>query len=445
MLILAVDLGSTNFKAAVFDRDLAVLGVGSCPLEYRFAAGGCVELDAAHVVDAFDAAVRRAIAEAGVSAEDISCMAVTSQAQTFTVVDGDGRPRIPFISWQDTRAGETCRSLAVMDELADFGSHAGFGELLDALQICQLAHIRRKGAGLIETGDSVLHLSTFLVRRLIGRSVIDRNLAAMSGLYSLLSDDWWGPALAACGIGVEQLAALTPIGSVAGQTLGGQTSSGCGCDLLPAGVRVVLAGNDQTAGAYGAALEEGIESGRQGALLLTLGTAQVAYTCTNELARPHGVLVRGPYPGGLFYRLAADSCGGAIVNWAKTVLPGCSTDVEFFAQVERAQPGCRGLVFDADLPGGQGAWRNLALCHDPADMARSVIESLTRCMADMIGAMGLDLSQLNVLAAGGGSRSKVWVSILSETLGCRIETTEADPLRGAARMGREAFVETQPQ
>ena len=430
-MILAVDLGSTNFKAAVFDRGLAVLGVGACPLEYRFAPGGCVEIEAQHVVEAFEAAPRRAMAEAGLSAEDISCMAVTSQAQTFTVVDADGRPKMPFISWQDTRAGETCKSLAAMHELADFGRHAGFGKLLDALQVCQLTHIRRRRPQLIEPGDSVLHLPTFLLRRLIGRSVIDRNLAAMSGLYSLVSHDWWPPALRACGLGVDQLPSLVSIGSVAGRT-------GCDCDLLPAGVPVVLAGNDQTAGAYGAALEEGLADGRQGALLLTLGTAQVAYACSSELAQPSGSLVRGPYPAGLYYRLAADGCGGAVVNWAKTVLPESGTDAEFFANVELAQPGCRGLVFDADLPAGRGAWRNLALCHGTADMARAVIESLARRMAEMVGTMDLDLSQLTVLAAGGGSRSKAWVSILSQTLGRPVETTEADPLRGAARMGRES-------
>ncbi len=441
-MILAVDLGSTNFKAAVFDSNLDILGVGSRPLEYNFAAGGCVEIEVEHAVETFEMAVRRAIAEAGIAAEDISCMAITSQAQTFTIVDPTGRPKMPFISWQDTRAGETCERLAAMAELDDFGRHVGFGQLLDALQVCQLAHIRhtgseiRKGPELIEPTDSVLHLPTFLVQRLIGRSVIDRNLAAMSGLYSLVDNDWWPPALAACGLAVEQLSSLVPIGSVAGRTADGDDST-----LLPAGIPVVLAGNDQTAGAYGADLEEGLESGRQGALLLTLGTAQVAYACSNELDQLSGALVRGPYPGGLYYRLAADSCGGSIVNWAKTVLPGCSTDAEFFARVAEVQPGCQGLVFDADLPSGQGAWRNLAFCHTAADMARAVIESLVRRMAEMVDAMDLDLSQLTVLAAGGGSRANVWVSILSQTLGCEIETTEADPLRGAARMGRESLAE----
>ena len=442
-MIIAIDLGSTSFKAAVFDGRLTLLGAGSSPLEYRFAAGGCVELAAPRVVDAFDDAVRQAIGRSGVSTEKIRCLAITSQAQTFSIVDSRGRPKMPFISWQDTRAGEACRALAATAELAEFGRHAGFGRMLDALQVCQLAHIRRTRPGFIEPGDTVLHLPTFFVRRLTGRAVIDRNLAAMSGLYSLPRGDWWPPAVEACGLSAAQLPSLVEIGAVAGQTCEAPRDGEDGSHQLPVGIPVVLAGNDQTAGAYGASLEAGLEDGRRDSLLLTLGTAQVAYACGREPAEPAASVVRGPYPDGLHYRLAADSCGGSIINWAKTVLRDCRTDAEFFAKVEEAPRGCRGLVFDADLPGENGAWRNLALCHGTAEVARAVIESLARRMADMVAALiGVDgnLSEMSVLAAGGGSRSKTWVAILSETLGCPIATTDADPLRGAARMGQAALL-----
>ncbi len=442
-MILAIDLGSTNFKAGVFDEGLELLGAGAGPLEHRFAAGGCVELEVEHVVEAFEAAVRGAISDSGVNVKEIRCAAITSQAQTFTVVDGVGRPKMPFISWQDTRAGETCRELAETAELAEFGRHSGFGELLDALQICQLAHIRRMRPGLIEPGDAVLHLPTFFVRRLIGRAVIDRNLAAMSGLYSLATNDWWPPALKACGLSAAQLPSLVGIGEAAGKTCDSPWEGADGGPLLPAGIPLVLAGNDQTSGAYGAALEAGLADGRRGSLLLTLGTAQVAYACETELPEASSAAVRGPYPGGLYYRLAADSCGGSIVNWAKTVLAGCRGDAEFFARVEEAAAGCRGLEFDADLPGLRGAWRNLAFYHGTAEMARAVIESLVRRMAEMTTALigsEAKISEMSVLAAGGGSRAKAWVAMLEEALGCKIETTDADPLRGAARMGQNKCV-----
>ncbi|NQT13890.1 MAG: hypothetical protein HQ582_14140, partial [Planctomycetes bacterium] len=256
-----------------------------------------------------------------------------------------------------------------------------------------------------------------------GVAAVDDNLAAMSGLYSLDLEDWWPPALEVCRLESRQLPKLVSVGSVASHTDGGAARFG-----LPEGIPVVLAGNDQTAGALGAELH------KEGGLLITLGTAQVAYTCTGDVPPPDAATIRGPYPGGLHYRMAADSCGGNLVTWAKTLLSGCETDSAFFEKVDAAEPGCGGLVFDGELPRGEGAWRNVGLHHTSAEFARSVVESLARRMAVMVRRLGIDLSTGKTLVAGGGSRSAAWVRILSEELDTPLTVTEADPLRGAARM-----------
>ena len=48
-MILAIDLGSTSFKAAVFDRRLRQLASGSARLSHRFGRGRCVEIEVASV------------------------------------------------------------------------------------------------------------------------------------------------------------------------------------------------------------------------------------------------------------------------------------------------------------------------------------------------------------------------------------------------------------
>ncbi|HUT92462.1 MAG TPA: FGGY family carbohydrate kinase [Thermoguttaceae bacterium] len=422
-MILAVDLGSTTFKAGVFDDVPALRGSGSRPLRYRYGPGGCVELEAEEVTSAFRHAIRAAIDEANVPPEAIHALAVTSQAQTFTVVDPAGRAKMPFISWQDTRAQETCRALQGEPALRDFGEHASFGDMLAVLEICQLKHLQTTQPGALAPEDRVFSLPTYLVHRCTGAVATDDNLAAMSGLYSLALEDWWPAALEVCRIRREQLPKVVPVGSVAAHT--GRGSRGLG---LPEGIPVVLAGNDQTAGAFGAELHE------KGSLLITLGTAQVAYACTQEISAPDPALIRGPYPGGRGYRMAADSCGGNVINWARGILPRCETDSAFFARVDSAEPGCRGLVFDAELPAGEGAWRNVAFHHAPAEFARSVVEGLVRRMADMVRRLDVDRSAAKILVAGGGSRSATWVKLLADVLGTPLTVTEADPLSGAARM-----------
>ncbi len=192
-----------------------------------------------------------------------------------------------------------------------------------------------------------------------------------------------------------------------------------------------MAGNDQTAGGYAARLET------KDSLLITLGTAQVAYTCCPRMPRARAGTIRGPYPGGLFYRMAADGCGGNIVNWAQTLLAGCNNDAGFFGEAQKAPRGCHGLVFNAAMDAGHGGWTNLGLHHTSADLARSILESLSTRMATLVDRLDLSLKGREVLAAGGGSMQPLWRKIVSETLAAKLIRTKANPLLGAARMAKQ--------
>jgi xylulokinase len=410
-MILAIDLGSTSFKAAIFDRRLRQAASGSHRLPHRFGSGGHVEIDVATV----QAALRGALAAAGVDRHEISIIALTSQAQTFTLVDERGQARQPFISWQDSRAVKACADLK--KALPDFARHCSFADLLPALQVSLLRHVR-PGRRMM-----ALKLPSYVLRLWTGASVTDNNIAAMSGLYSLPLKGWWPEAMRACGVGERQLPAIVPVGEVAAVTTPAARRYG-----LPVGVPVVLAGNDQTAGGYAAGLEK-----RQ-SLLITLGTAQVAYACCGRMPQSRTGTIRGPYPDGLFYRMAADGCGGSVVNWAKTVLKDCGDDESYFREAGRAPRGSNGLVFDAALDTGRGRWTNLGLHHTTADLARSIIESLSQRMAAMVRGLGVQVKGRTVLAAGGGSNRPLWCQAVAEVLGARLMATEAGPLAGAARM-----------
>lgn len=330
---------------------------------------------------------------------------------------------MPFISWQDNRAARVCEKLKQRSELRDFGRHSSFGSLVPPLQLCQLRQLRETQPGSLAADNVVVCLPTYLVHRWCGSAVIDENLAAMSGLYSLALRAWWPAALRLCGLLSSQLPQVCPIGGVAGRTNVGAASFG-----LPRGIPVILAGNDQTAGACAAHLDE------NHGLLVTLGTAQAAYICTDRMPRPHANLFRGPFPGQKFYRMAADSCGGSVINWAKTVIAGCETDKDFFALAAKSSPGCRGLAFAPNVDDSKGDWNNLGFHHTPADFARSVLECLTRRMSGLVRQLGVRLERMPVFVAGGGSENPLWVRMLSDTLGVKLKIAEGRPCVGAARM-----------
>lgn len=427
-MILAVDFGSTSFKAGVFDAGLRCVGQAAERLTYHFDSGGTIEFEVDEAERCFQAAVAGALKAAGTPASKIAAVGFTSQAQTFTILDPGGKALLPFISWQDARGDAACAALKADARMSAFGDHSSFGELLGALQVAQLRRIRDTDGGKLASANRVIHLPSYFLWRLTGSQAVDENLAAMSGLYSLPQHAWWPAAMESAGITVNQLSTVVPTGAVAGTTTDSAKTW-----ALPRGLPVVLAGNDQTAGAFAAGIH------RDNSWLITLGTAQVVYAVDRSMPRPAPGQVRGPYPGNRFYRMGADSCGGSVINWVETILAGCETDAGFFAAAAKAAPGCRGLVFEADVPSGQGSWQHLGLHHGPGEMARAVVESLCRRMVALVRNLDLPAASGRVWVAGGGSQALVWRESLGKALGLQIEPTDATPLAGAAAMACRAL------
>ena len=292
-----------------------------------------------------------------------------------------------------------------------------------ALQLCQAIHLQRSQPTLLAEGNRVLLLPSYIAAVLSGDAVCDTNLAAMSGLYSMQQNDWWPTALKSCGISSGALPELVEVGKVAGATAEHAADLG-----LPAGIPIVMAGNDQTAGAYGAGVHE------DDSVLITLGTCQVAYRAPARAPEVGRSVAAGPFPGGEWYAMAADICGGNLINWAQTVLSECGTDDSFFAAAASAPPGCDGLSFGIGEDGNDNAWRHVKTGHRSTDMARAVVETLVKRMVGLVEALCPEGKPDKFLVGGGGSRSELWTELLSEALGRPLVLTPADPLAGAARM-----------
>ena len=111
-ILLAIDLGSTNFKAALFDDALERLGGHSVPAPYLRNDGDRIEMDADEVRQAASDLIVETCRKTGIGADAVTSVAVTSQAQNFTFLDAEGRARAPVISWQDFRSQAEAEELS---------------------------------------------------------------------------------------------------------------------------------------------------------------------------------------------------------------------------------------------------------------------------------------------------------------------------------------------
>src|SRR5881628_17685 len=100
-MLLGLDLGTTHVKAVVTDLAGQPLGEGACAVSLSQLGNGGVEQDLEEIWRATQTAVREAVQ--AVDASAIKAIGVSSQGGAMVVLDPQGRPTGPEISWLDQR------------------------------------------------------------------------------------------------------------------------------------------------------------------------------------------------------------------------------------------------------------------------------------------------------------------------------------------------------
>jgi len=385
-MILSVDLGSTSFKSGIFDIAFRQLGEGAHALAYQSNRYSDVTLLAAEVENGFCNCIAAAIKSAGIDAGQITAVTITGQAQTFCLTNRLQRSLTPFISWQDTTSHSSIDNPSVFPLRPEFEEHCAFPDPSPGLQIASFLHLRKSGL-LPEDPFYLMPLHSYLIFLLSGQFVTDDNMAAMTGFYSLPRHDWWTAALSICGLMAEQLPQLVQTGYEAAKTDAGNLFS------LPPGLPIYPAGNDQTAGAFGASIAATD-------IYLSLGTAYVAYGIFPDLPKVKPETARGIYYGQRYYRLAIAKHGGDALRQL----------------TEQFTAGDFDRLFQSQVPDGE---RQKALNEIIADLAETVNR--------------LGISQpRRLLVSGGGNRFSALLRGLEQATGLQVTKSESGPLRGAA-------------
>lgn len=419
-MILAADLGSTNFKAALFTPNGDRVGEASVPVPCEVHTSTRAELSPHAVVETFEQAVTSTLAAAGVPGTDVQRVSITSQAQTFCLCGYDGSAMSSFTSWSDQRAErEAARLQSLLGDCFHQRTgwpHPAAGQLA-AQALWTTNHIKEASENYFVT------LPSYLAMCLGAPFVIDRNLAAMTGLYDIPGRSWWPAALEATGLQAGQLGMLVEPGQpvaarrpAAGKLRGSVTPR-----------EVILAGNDHTAAAVACACSA------QRAIL-TVGTAGVFYR--RPSAGGTGPLsstgIWGPYPSGGSYELHffPDAC--CALDWADSFLFG-RIDSEAFASAAREAGTAGGVRFNPAGWGSPTAWIGQGT---RGQKAMAVLQGIAESLQGLAACV-LEkplCAELEIVVIGGGSRIDFWMQMLADVLQRDLTRVATDSLDGAARL-----------
>ncbi|HET6416504.1 MAG TPA: FGGY-family carbohydrate kinase [Polyangiales bacterium] len=461
MPILAIDLGTSNVKAAVVDRKGTLLGTGRGSIETLHTADGGAEQDPELVWEAVLNATDQALASLA-NRRDVRGVACASQYSSIVPVDAAGSPTGNMVVWMDKRgAPERLRQLPGGTQMKP--------SLLQMARWLQIHGIPPLASG----SDSLAHMrwiklarpevygrtATFLepmdyvTARLSGRRVT--NLC--SSFMMLLTDNrrpnpaYHPTLLKWSGLDIEKLPELVPIDEPLGPILPAIAERlGLAPDTL-----VFPPLNDTQAGGIGASAFAGEHAG------VSIGTTGVCIThvdfkktdVLNSLAS-----MPSPFPGRNFVMAEAGIGGGAVKYFLEHLVFardrfGDHSLEERFSALERAiepiEPGSDGVLFLPWLTGSitpaedgkvRGGFLNISLRTTREHLAKAVLEGVAfnqRWVQERVERFAKrDISRIKFY--GGGALSSAWSQIFADVLNCPVEQLR-DPefavSRGVALLG----------
>jgi xylulokinase len=408
-LVLAVDLGTTCFKAALFDRSGQMCGLGRVTVEKEEGVERRCELPLERFWGSLGRAVTGAFEAAGATRDAVRAICYSSQANSFLLMDGAQTPLTPLILWPDRRAeGEPPEPrLEALWSRPDFLATTGLG--LGGPEFCanKLAWFQRHYSGLWRDCRRMLTISDYLAFSLTGIPAGDQGTAALLGLLDLPAGRWWGDALDAAWVEREQLSRPLPPGATVGVL-----SAAAGKLLnLPAGIPMAVGSLDHHVAAIGA----GICS--IDAPSISIGTV-VACLRYCERFTPLPGCAMGPGTHGFpFYLLAFEENGtGSLDRYHRE---RCSDlpFAEMLTEAESVAVGSDGLWATPAAAGARTVFDGVRKRHTRAHFVRALTESTAVSLLEMIERLYPGRLPGRVTVTGGGARSASWLPVFADLSG----------------------------
>lgn len=429
-LLLGIDLGTSYFKLGLFDRGLAMRGLGRVAVPAR-TGGYRHELAAGDFWETLQTGLSEALATAGARTADIGAVSWSSQANSFLLLDNQARPLTPLIMWPDSRAADVPDAIEDLSRRPDFMATTGMGSPLGrGSAVTKLAWLRRNEPALYSKGAHILTISDYLAYCLSGCFRGDAGTASLLGLMNQHALAWWPEALQAAGIAIARLS--TPMRP--GALLGCVTAEAANPLGLSTGTAVVAGTLDHHAAALGAGLgERAAVSESTGTVLACVAQAAGYHPCAGTCTLP------GVAPG-TYAVLAYDNNGAGVLEWyQRNHAAGLS-----FADLDRlaaaVPPDCDGLVarpLAHSKPGLEG-FDNRRDIHGPGHYARAIMTSVADTLGTLLDRLSPSGRPNAVVATGGGAHSPFWLELKRQRLGIDIfpAACREPACRGAAMLAR---------
>ncbi|MBV9436851.1 MAG: xylulokinase [Acidobacteria bacterium] len=436
--VIGIDVGTGGTRVLIADSSGRLLA--SATEEHAPFASPQIGWAEQHPDDwwrAAQLAIRRALQQSAVRAEQVACVGFSGQMHGAVLLDAADQVVRPALIWCDVRTQSQC------DELNRSVGSARIIQLtcnpaLTNFTLTKLLWVREKEPENWARVRSVLLPKDYVRFRLTGEKAIDVADASGTLMLDVARRQWSSELLQAAKIDRALLPSLFESPEVCGQI----TAKAAEATGLKLGTPVVAGAGDQAAGATGM----GIVS--PGAVSATIGTSGVVFAATDRPALdPHGRLHTFCHAiPGRWHVMGVTQAAGLSLRWFRdqfgTRDNGKTQDPYelLTAEATRVPAGSDGLLWAPYLmgertphldPDARAALVGITASHTRAHVVRAILEGVAFSLKDtftIFEEMRVPVKRIRL--GGGGARSELWRQIQADIYGHEVEIVEAE--EGAA-------------
>jgi len=437
--VLGIDIGTGGTRALILRGDGRI--VASATEEHEpFASPqiGWAEQRPEDWWRASGVAVRSALAQSGLKAEDIACVGFSGQMHGAVMLGGAGEVVRPALIWCDVRTEKQCEWLNQKIGAAKL-IQLTCNPALPNFTLTKFLWVRENEPENWNRVRSVMLPKDYVRFRLTGERAIDVADASGTLMLDVAKRVWSAEVLRAADIDPTLLPRVFESPDVCGAV----SAEGAKATGLAVGTPVVAGAGDQAAGATGMGIVV------PGAVSATIGTSGVVFAATDRPALdPRGRLHTFCHAvPGRWHVMGVTQAAGLSLRWfrdnfvaASEKSAGMDPYEKLTAEAATAPAGSDGLLWTPYLMGertphldgnARGALIGLTASHKRAHVVRAILEGVAYSLKDSFTIFGeMKLPVKSIRLGGGGARSELWRQIQADVYGHEVEIVEAE--EGAA-------------
>lgn len=374
MGLLILDIGTTSMRGTVYDLEGNKMAVCQVPTHPVFGSNGYVFEDPADWSDNTLKIINTVIRETG--KDMIEAVAITSARTSITPVDGDGKPLMDTIMWQDTRNRSICMKLSSHNRMCFDHTGAPVNTVFSG---SKMTWIRENCPELYSKVHKFLNIPEYIIYLMTGNFCSDYTYASRTGLMDIRKKVWDPDMLRLYQVEEEKLCRLIEPGQIAG-TVGAEFASLSG---LKDGIPVIHSGGDQQCAAVGQNVV------REGCVSVVLGTGGFLIAACDQVPENlnRDVICNCSSIAGKYVIESSVLACSAAFDWFASELYGMRENTDYYVTESELEKE-KGVTSCLVLPYFEGrgtpdwnasakaAFLNVTLATRRSEMFKSMMESI---------------------------------------------------------------------